>query len=75
MSFPQQSRSDIAAAEANERRLAMAPRSERPQVIKYGPESQTPVGQGRSWPLWSWLVALVLLIVFVAWAQGWLPWA
>jgi hypothetical protein len=74
MSFPQQSRSDIAAAEANQRRLDTALNSDRPQVIKYGPESQTPVGQGRSWPWWAWLVALVLLIVFVASAQGWFPW-
>jgi hypothetical protein len=52
----------------------MDTKSERPQVIKYGPESPTPVGQGKSWPGWAWLVALVLLIAFVVWAQGWLPW-
>lgn len=52
----------------------MASKSDRPQVIKYGPESLTPVGQGKSWPWWAWLIAVVLLIAFVAWAQGWLPW-
>jgi hypothetical protein len=51
----------------------MESKSIRPQVVKYGPEVQAPLGQGRSWPGWVWLVALVLLIVFVAWTQGWLP--
>jgi hypothetical protein len=45
----------------------------RPQVVKYGPESLTPIGQGKSWPGWAWLLALVLLILFVMWTQGWLP--
>jgi hypothetical protein len=53
----------------------MESNSDRPLVVKYGPESQTPVGQGQSWPGWVWLGALVLLIAFVAWTQGWLPWS
>lgn len=73
MSFPQQSRSDIAATEANERRHDVALRSDRPVVVRYGPESLTPIGQGRSWPAWAWLAGALLLIAFVAWTQGWLP--
>jgi hypothetical protein len=52
----------------------MADKSERPQVIKYGPESLTPVGQGKSWPWWAWLIVLTLLIAFVVWTLAGLPW-
>jgi hypothetical protein len=51
----------------------MDTKPERPQVGRLSPELGQPIGQGRSWPGWALLIALVLFVAFLVWMYGQVP--
>jgi hypothetical protein len=66
-------RNSLVDTASDARRPWVDGKADRPDVVKFGPESQTPIGHGKSWPCWIWLVGLAILIAVVISAEGWMP--